>query len=187
MIDWTTFQLFEPLWEAISAEHTIRSSPLRTPTVATVGPTVPHIRTMVLRELNPYHLVFFTDRRSQKCTDIALNPHTSVHCYFPSSKQQIQLYGTMSMSIIEPTSNMKRMMTSALRRPQDYATFDPPGIEVSTLESIHYDHSLAEQNFGLLVFDVTEIHLLTLGNPHHRCTWQRNMENNLWSKQWLVP
>jgi len=189
MTDWTNFQLVEVLWKAISTEYSTRNSPLRTPTVATVGAKHPNIRTMVLREIHPYHLIFFTDRRSQKCIDITVNPNTSVHCYLPSGQQQIQMYGTMSMSIplTSPSSIGKRLMKNALRRPQDYATFEPPGLEVSTLDSIHYDHSLAEHNFVPLVFDVTEIHLLALGSPHQRCKWQRNLETNLWSKQWLVP
>ena len=199
MTDWTNFQLIEALWKAISTEFATRNSPLRTPTVATAGSKHPHIRTMVLREMHPYHLIFFTDRRSQKCIDITVNPNASVHCYLSSSKQQIQLYGTMSMSMsipmsisasspmMEPSPNTKRLMANALRRPQDYSTFDPPGFEVATLDAIHYDQSLAGHNFVPLVFTVTEIHLLTLGSPHQRCKWQRDLDNNLWSKHWLVP
>ena len=185
MTDWTTFQLFESLWNAISTEHTVRNSPLRTPTVGTFGTEYPHVRTMVLREIHPNQCIFFTDRRSQKCQDISDSPQSSVHCYFPNTKLQLQFYGRMYL--LQTHDHLERWKNTALRRPQDYSTVDSPGFQTEKPDRIHYDQTMAERNFAALAFQMTEIHLLTLGTPHRRCKWTLDTGTKHWSKHWVVP
>lgn len=184
MRKWTRYQELSQLWTAIQKEVSSRRSSLWTPTVATADAYVPKQRTMVLRELPPYNLIFFTDRRSNKCGEIDKNESISVHSYNPRAKTQIQFSGTGLLTTDHPKFEQWRL--KGLKRAQDYATINQPGSTCSSYTDIQYNLDLASTNFTLLIIKVNNIELLRLGNPHERCQWTR-LQDDRWHKEWLVP
>ena len=120
----------------------------------------PKQRTMVLRELTPYNLVFFTDKRSDKCREILEHPSVSVHSYNPKTKTQIQFYGTAHVTTDHP--KFQQWRSKGLRRDQDYTTTKQPGAVCADYTSVEYNPALATDNFILLIVEVKEIQLLRL-------------------------
>ena len=184
MRKWTQYQEISRLWAAIQKEVSSRRSPLWTPTVATIEVSSPKQRTMVLREITPYNLVFFTDKRSDKCREISAQPSVSVHSYNSKARTQIQFYGTGLITTDHPKFEQWRL--KGLNRAMDYATIDNPGTKISNQANVDYNLDLAIDNFSLLIVTVQEIQLLRLGDPHKRCQWKRTQTDD-WYKEWLVP
>ena len=184
MRKWTQYQEFSKLWTGIQKEVANRRSALWTPTVGTIGASFPKQRTMVLRELPPYNLVFFTDKRSDKCREILEHPSVSVHSYNPKAKTQIQFYGTAHVTTDHP--KFEQWRSKGLRRAQDYTTTKQPGAICADYTSVEYNPTLATDNFTLIIIDVKEIQLLRLGDPHERCQWTRAQDGD-WYKEWLIP
>lgn len=139
---------------------------------------------MVLRALTPYNLVFFTDKRSDKCSEILNRPDVSVHSYSQKYRTQIQFCGTGLVTKEHPKFEQWRL--KGLRRAEDYGASSKPGAPCTDYTNIQYDLDLAADNFTLLIVKVSEIELLRLGDPHERCQWTRT-ENENWQKTWLVP
>jgi len=184
MRNWTEYQEFSELWTQLKYERKRRGSPLRTPTVATFGNHFPKQRTMVLRGFEDFNLIFFTDKRSDKCKEILINQAVSVHCYLTKSRLQIQFYGYATLITEHP--KMKQWENLGLQNPTDYSTVNEPGTILNHDDEVFLDSTLAQDNFRAMRIEVQELHLLQLGNPHIRCQWVRQ-PNNIWLKQWLVP
>ena len=184
MRNWTEYQEFTELWAQLKYERKRRGSPLRTPTVATFGTHFPKQRTMVLRGFEDCNLVFFTDKRSDKCKEILNNQAVSVHCYVTKSRLQVQFYGHATLITDHP--KLKQWENLGLQNPADYSTINGPGTLLEHGDEVFLAPSLAQDNFGVMLIDVQELHLLQLGNPHLRCQWIRQ-SNDIWHKQWLVP
>ena len=177
-------QSFDILWEWISNAPSQQRHPMRAPTVITTMRDIPNARTMILRDVLPDVLIFFTDRRSPKIQDIQSNPHTTIHTYDAKKKLQIRIRAQTSMISDHPQRNRWRSM--GLHRFQDYGTALPPGtplhdgsIPPATLET-------ARENFCILQALVTDIELLKLSRDgHQRVEWKRH--DGLWHLSKLVP
>ena len=84
------------IWQNLSRALHDKHHPWRLMSVATVGQEGAHTRMVVLRDVIRHtaseqsgQLIFFTDQRSGKVSDIALNP--KVECLFWDSRHQVQL------------------------------------------------------------------------------------------------
>ena len=184
MRNWTEYQEFTELWTSLKSERKRRGSPLRTPTVGTLGAQFPKQRTMVLRGFEDFNLVFFTDKRSDKCKEVLDNPAVSVHCYLTKSRLQLQFYG--HATLITEHQKLRQWTNLGLQNPSDYSTVDAPGTPITDMDTALLNPSLASENFTPMLIEVQELQLLQLGKPHARCQWNRQ-SNDTWVKQWLVP
>lgn len=64
-------------------------------TVATVGPDRrPSTRIVLLRDLSPHGLDFYTNYLSRKGLELAENPHVALQFYWPELERQIRVEGT---------------------------------------------------------------------------------------------
>jgi pyridoxine/pyridoxamine 5'-phosphate oxidase len=84
------------IWAALEAASRTPGNPLRTPTLATLGTDgTPQARMVVLRDVRPAAraLVFHTDIRSAKWTELAAVLRASVLAWDPKSRQQMRLTG----------------------------------------------------------------------------------------------
>ena len=83
------------VWSTLSAACTTPGHPLRTPTLATIDGSTPSLRMVVLRAVHPeaHALVFHTDTRSAKWTQLQDNPAASVLTWDPENQIQMRFSG----------------------------------------------------------------------------------------------
>ena len=185
MTDWTNHQHFSELWQNLIQLHAIRNHPIRTPTVSTFGIQYPKSRTMVIREISATdapRLIFFTDIRSPKCSEITKNNSVTVHVYDVQNQQQIQFFTTGSIHQNHPQST--KWAQIGLQRPMDYATTLSPSTPLES-EHVHKNLLLAPKHFVVLICTVTMVEILKIGTPHKRCHW--TLSEDSWTRRWLVP
>ena len=175
---------FETLWEWISNAPSQQRHPMRAPTVITTANNIPNARTMILREVLPNELIFFTDKRSPKIQDVQSNPHTTIHSY--DAKRRMQIRIRAQTFIVKEHAQWNRWRSMGLNRFQDYGSYLPPGtpvqdnnIPLATLET-------ARENFCVLQAVVSDIELLKLSRDgHQRVEWKR--QDGSWLLFRLVP
>lgn len=175
---------FDTLWKWISAAPSQVRHPMRTPTVITTAQNIPNARTMILRDVTPTSLIFFTDKRSPKLQDIQSNPHTTIHCY--DAKRKLQLRIRAHTSLIEEHPHRNRWRSMGLNRFQDYGSTLSPGTPLEGTTSSPASLEVARENFCVLGANVTAIELLKLSRDgHQRVEWIAN--NDQWTLIRLVP
>ena len=174
---------FEQVWQAIIDLYKQRNSPLRTPTVMTMGGTYPQGRTMVLREVFSFGLIFFTDKRSPKWIQIKDNNHISVHSYVPKDKIQLLFNGC---AVLQYAPSV-RQRSEAFNRWQDYATVPSPSTVWKGQGAVPITKEFVDENFGVIECLVTSIEILELGNPHRRVVWTKTDTDVGWTRKSIVP
>ncbi|MEW5319975.1 MAG: hypothetical protein WDW38_011083 [Sanguina aurantia] len=151
--------------------------------IATVRPDGrPSNRTVVfrgfLRQITN-DLTFITDRRAKKVAEIAANPWAEVCWYFPNSREQYRLGG--SLTIVDETC-ADEVLAKARRDTwhnisatgREQFSWPDPGLPRNQDRS-EYDISMTEEEsaiaakeFCLMVLKVTEVdYLLLKGNTRH--------------------
>ena len=173
---------FTEVWQEINLLYRQTDNPLRYPTVLSKSTAYPQGRTMVLRDVFPTSLVFFTDRRSPKWVQFIENPNMSVHCYIPSIKVQFLFRGLAKLD--PPLKQQPIYRQRGLRRWQDYGTKEPPS-SIAPSSVVPIEKQLVEDNFAILLCEVLEIEILQLGTPNHRVLWLK--KSNDWQRHFLVP
>ena len=175
---------FNTLWNWISQAPYQQRHPMRFPTVMTTAHNIPNARTMILRDVLPNSLIFFTDKRSPKIQDIHSNPHTAIHSYDSKNKLQIRIRAQTFLVEEHPERNRWRNM--GLNRFQDYGTDLPPGTPIQERKIPAATVETARENFCILEALVTDIELLKLSREgHQRVEWKN--QDDLWQLIRLVP
>ncbi|MAA77773.1 MAG: hypothetical protein CL916_00820 [Deltaproteobacteria bacterium] len=175
---------FETLWEWISSAPSQQRHPMRAPTVITTANNIPNARTMILRDVLPNTLIFFTDKRSPKIQDILTNPHTTIHSYDAKKKLQIRIRAQTSVVNAHPQWNKWRSM--GLNRFQDYGSSLPPGSIIQDNHNPNATLETARENFCILQANITDIELLKLSRAgHERIEWKN--QDGSWQSVHLVP
>ena len=177
-------QSFETLWAWIASAPSQQRHPMRAPTIITTTENIPNARTMILRDVLPNTLIFFTDKRSPKVHDIQSNAHTTMHTY--DAKKKLQLRIRAQASLVHEHPQLNRWRSMGLNRFQDYGSALPPGtpVQEGTLCSATMD--TARENFCVLQFLATDIELLKLSRDgHQRVEWKN--QAGIWSMNRLVP
>lgn len=177
-------QSFETLWAWIASAPSQQRHPMRAPTIITTTENIPNARTMILRDVLPNTLIFFTDKRSPKVHDIQSNAHTTIHTY--DAKKKLQLRIRAQASLVHEHAQLNRWRSMGLNRFQDYGSALPPGtpVQEGTLCSATMD--TARENFCVLQFLATDIELLKLSRDgHQRVEWKNKA--GIWSMNRLIP
>lgn len=175
---------FDTLWTWIASAPSQQRHPMRAPTVITTAQNIPNARTMILRDVLPDALIFFTDRRSSKIQDILKNSHTTIHCY--DAKKKVQLRIRAQTSLIDKHPQWHRWRSMGLNRFQDYGTALPPGTRLEETSIPPATLDVARENFCILYARVTDIELLKLSRDgHQRVEWKH--QDNQWNVVRLVP
>jgi pyridoxamine 5'-phosphate oxidase len=86
-------------WQSLAGGARDRRSPLHTVVLSTVHGVEPRLRTVVLRRVDvaEKRVYAHVDVRSQKASDIRLNPNTSWLAYDPIERVQIRLSGSSTI------------------------------------------------------------------------------------------
>lgn len=167
-------------WAALEAASTTPGHPLRTPTLATLGTEgTPQARMVVLRAVRATAraLVFHTDIRSAKWSELAANPRASVLAWDPESRQQMRLTGTVTRHGPGSTEVTAAWATLPAHTRATYAG-PAPG---SALEATQATDAEA---FGVLVFRAETLDWLVLersGNLRARVDLTTN------AAVWIAP
>jgi len=159
--------------------HLHRSQPeSRYVQLATVTPrNLPTNRTVVFRGFTDEYncLKFITDMRSQKVLDIRHNPHAEICWYFPKTREQFRIAGTLSLVDKSLTTHQKlrevtwRELSDNARIQFLWATPSEPTINSDTIEIAPPDPIVPLENFGLLLLEPNRVDWLKLrGNPQSR-------------------
>ena len=154
--------------------------PFRIPTFVTPGPNA---RSIVLRALDNESLIFFTDKRTPKVSE--LNKGRSLlHVYDTKRRTQYRVYGTARL--LDTHEKMKQWRNQGLRRFSDYGSKHPPGAPMRENDNNNVTLSIAEENFSVIHFCVDTIEILKLTSPEHqRIQWYKDTSG--WKVQPLYP
>jgi len=180
--------MFKETFEALILElekgiHT-KGHPFRYFTLGTINSTnEPKLRTVVLRELNSdLKVVFYTDNRSPKVSQLQANDKVSALFYHPDKLIQIIIQGKTTVitnqEVLEPYWN--KVLPHARK---DYTSMLAPSTLLDNKKTIQYKQ---ENHFSIIEITPYTIEVLDLKKPNHqRVLFQK--ENKKWNGKLLVP
>jgi len=177
----------EEIWKTLVRATVDKKHPWRVVGFGTAGPQGPQVRSVILRGANPDEckLVFFTDGRSQKISDLAHDPRVALLFWNAKSNTQLRVCGMASTEASELIVNSFWLRIPDYAR-TDYATLSAPG---SAIEASIPGLALetARNNFVVLNVHVERMEMLRLDRAGHvRQLWARNVEGE-WSRKDLIP
>ena len=175
-----------PLDSAISANA--HSPASRFAQLATISPDGrPANRTLVFRGfLDPSDsLIFVTDVRSRKYSDLKANPWAELSWYFSETREQFRLLGRVEfVSTGEAVARVWQSLSESSRRS---FTWPEPG--QSRAHPSSYDHLPTENppsNFVLLLLSPDHVDLLDLRPfPHERKVFRKRDQR--WTEESVNP
>ncbi|WP_291747002.1 MULTISPECIES: pyridoxamine 5'-phosphate oxidase family protein [unclassified Limnobacter] len=177
----------EEIWKTLVRATVDKKHPWRVVGFSTSGPKGPQVRSVILRAVNTgeHHLVFYTDRRSQKMTDIAHDPRVALLFWNPRSNTQLRVCGIAAPQTSELIVNSLWARIPDYAR-KDYATLSAPGDALPGGDLV-YDFDTARANFVVLNVKVLSLELLELkreGHVRFRCELD---ETGHWIHQNMIP
>ena len=177
---------FDFFWNWLQKATSNSRHPFRYPTVITSMNGVPNARTMVLRDVVAYKLIFFTDIRSPKVRELQQNPNLCIHVYDSKKRTQIIVRGIANIEENHPKMDMWK--EAGKRRPDDYITSQPPSRPLSENDNVEFIAKSFEEHFCVVSVDVNCVEILRLQNPmHQRWRWNWDIDDGNWKKTQLVP
>ncbi|MEM9208060.1 MAG: pyridoxamine 5'-phosphate oxidase family protein [Pseudomonadota bacterium] len=162
-------------WTLLQTGVDVASSPLHTPSIATVGALGPMQRTVVLRFVDPAErlLICHTDRRAAKAREIIDKPAMSWHFYDRKLKLQLRLHGRGVLHTDDPLADAC-WERSAARSRVCYNTAVGPGTPVKRPPlapgaiASEAEAADARSNFAAIACRVVFMDWLYLSREGHR-------------------
>ncbi len=175
MNDQTLNSLLETVWQQIARGTADRNHPARHPTLATITPDGPDMRTLVLRAASrtDQTLEFHTDATSPKAAQIHQNPTVAIHFWIPKSSLQIRARATATLLPGDPA--LFAQLPEAAR--QNYQG-PAPGASLPTKPSTQ------ENRFTRILCQLTNLDALLLTTPHKRASYCATTD---WHGTWIAP
>ncbi|HEX4856259.1 MAG TPA: pyridoxamine 5'-phosphate oxidase family protein [Limnobacter sp.] len=177
----------DEIWKTLVRATVDKKHPWRVVGFATAGPNGPQVRSVILRGASESErqLVFYTDRRSQKIVDLALDARVSLLFWNSRSNSQLRVTG-----VAAEETDPERVAQLWERIPEysrkDYATLSAPGQVLQDSET-GYDMGNARNNFVVLKVEVQSMELLVLQREgHFRIGLELDAEAH-WVENRLVP
>lgn len=177
------------LWQLarqeLSRSNADRKHPFRYFSLATFG-EYPELRTVVKRRfLEDFSVLFFTDSRSPKVTEIQNNPKVTALFYHPKKQLQIRLKG--EAKILNTEDKLFREALAQIKQSasqKDYTTALAPG---KALSEMPVEKKKIELHLAVIKIISQELDILQLGSAQHqRSRYQRQSSDN-WEATPLVP
>ena len=159
-------------WADLEQSLTIRTAPLRTPTLATIaGDGRPTARIVVLRAVAAEHvrLVAHTDARSAKAEEIAVDSRASLVFWDPDRRRQFRFEGTASVVGYGEDVDTAWAATPPSAR-WSYGGTPAPGASLATPDDWRppVDDAAARTAFRVISFAARRLDWLELGAERHR-------------------
>jgi 3-hydroxyisobutyrate dehydrogenase len=151
----------------------------------------PEARVVILRDFceNSRNIIFHTDVRSAKCSQIAQNPESVALFYDRASKIQLKFKGTSKLHYKDDIA-YKRWEKTTLTGRRTYLKHHSPGSVISKDDHILPDQFLSHtpnidqseagfENFAVVVFNFYSLEILKLhhkGNECFKAIWDKGQE-----------
>ncbi len=174
----------DQVWQRLARGVADRRAAARHPTLATVGPEGPEMRTVVLRAArrSEAQLDVHTDVRSAKVLHIRREPRIAMHVWDAKADCQIRINALASCLSGEDGRGRFAQVPEPARRV--YAGFPPPG-KVLAVPEEHGETEDPANHFCVLLLDVLRIETLHLGPDRHRRAVFTAAGG--WSGRWIAP
>jgi hypothetical protein len=175
-------QIFKDTINELKFGYLKRKYPNKYCYLASISKNKPVNRTVVLRDVtDENHLIFFTDKRTNKVLHFKNNPNAEALFYNHKKLWQIKVSG--KVKIVEDQDKIdhykQKVQGSSTK---DYTTLKSPGSPIKNPDHVDYGDEL---NFALLELQTESIESLQLKRPNHiRCIFKKE---NDWEGQFLVP
>ncbi|MCF4101268.1 pyridoxamine 5'-phosphate oxidase family protein [Gillisia sp. M10.2A] len=177
--------IFKEIWQELKDASEIKGHPFRFCSLATAEDrTGIRQRTLVLRSISDKgNLLFYTDERSDKVKEITTNPQGNILFYNSEKQLQVSLSGSLQINTnsIEWERHKAKIEGKAVN---DYNSKLPPGKPIKNPVRINRVEKL---NFALLEFIPTTIEYLKLKSDANHLRARFEMEEEAWSKTFLIP
>ncbi len=174
---------FDAVWRGLAAAVADRTSPWRTPVLASADADGADGRIVVLRAVDrdSARLTFFTDARAAKVAAVARQPRVAVVAWDPAAQRQVRLRGTGAVATAGPgvEAAWAQVPPSAGRA---YRTVAAPGTPLATPDFADGDAA----HFAVLTVAVDHVEWLDLAGPAHRRA-AFVCRDGEWTGSWLVP
>jgi pyridoxine/pyridoxamine 5'-phosphate oxidase len=163
--------------------------PFRYTTLTTTKPAsgVPTARMLVLRSVDDEgHFVFFSDRRSEKVSELGQNPQAHLMFWHPRQQVQIGIHASVQIHQQDTLSNGYMKQVSEHGK-QQYTSLRSPSTPLDTpAEGLEHNPQLFEDNFCALRAAPWRITALQLRREGHlRLRFEKS--GNLWEGGWITP
>jgi len=157
----------------------------------------PANRTVVFRGFleNADQLKFVVDARSEKIDQIAHQPWAEACWYFPNSREQFRLTGSLTLVGVDCTdSALQQTRISTWQELSDAARLQfawphpgKPRADADAFKPLPLDANEPLSDFCLLLLEPVQVdHLELRGDPQNRCLYCRNGEQG-WSTEAVNP
>lgn len=181
--DGTPLRWLQDFWSRVENASQDRSDVVRTPTLATVGPTGPEVRMVVLRQVLPdtSQMVVYTDAASNKVSQISFDPRVQLCFWDPHLRIQMRASGVAQRAHESERDRVWSSMSQASR--SSYDRMPPPGTEIASPGDV----TGSEEN-RLVIYKLTinETDILRLDRMGHwRC--QAVQVDGQWNAHWVSP
>ncbi|MHA7887573.1 pyridoxamine 5'-phosphate oxidase family protein [Roseicyclus sp.] len=178
MTETTLSSLLDTAWSHLTRGVADRKHPARHPTLATLGPDGPELRTLVLRGADraAATLELFTDAASPKALQIAADPRVALHVWLPKPQLQIRARARAAILPGDPAL-FARLPAEA----QANYSGTVPG---TPLETTGDRPTGGAARFARITCTLAELDILHLGTPHIRALYRAS---DGWQGQWVAP
>lgn len=190
----TLSELFTQCWGKLLYGSFIADNPFHTGVVGTQNGNEVSLRTVVLRSTDPdeKQLVFYTDFRSAKMTELKSNSNISWLFYDPVEKVQVKISGEAIVHHQDEVS-LQHWENVHARGRTAYMSVPGPSTGISEpvdgLEYLNDSDAINENgytNFTVVITQANFIEWLRLKSSGHRRAQYRLIDGN-WKGQWLIP
>ncbi len=180
-------EIFEQIWQSFEAGASETDSAWHVPVVGTIGTTGPELRMVVLRHADKgtRSLVFHTDKRSQKVSELNESGQAAWLFFDPVSAIQIR---ATSLVIKHHNDEVTRQLWQEVpRHPrQNYAHPQAPGTELESGLAGSLSDQEALCNFLVVDCEVTFLDWLQI-RPEGQLRARFNWDGQTWNSQWVAP
>jgi len=179
----------EEIWQAVKHElhrgALDAKHPFHWVNLGTVSGEFPSVRTVVLRKVNEnLHFFIFTDYRSEKCSDLKVNPNATLHYYHPKKQVQIRIKAETKLHFQNEWA-AEFWKTIPSHRRSEYTGAQAPGTPISNHKEGWMEVDSEHHFFTVLEFIPLEIEILQLRKEGHlRVLFSKGSD---WEGTWLVP
>jgi hypothetical protein len=180
MSDRTLDGLFDTAWQHLSRGVADRRHPARHPTLATIGPDGPELRTLVLRAADraAATLELHTDLASPKAAQIAAEPRVALHVWLQRPRLQIRARALAEIDRGD-RALFDRLPPEARANYGGHA----PGRALDGAAGPAVADGAAER-LGRLTCRLTALDILHLGETQARALYRAGTG---WQGQWIAP
>lgn len=157
----------------------------------------PANRTVVFRGFleESDQLQIVTDRRSHKVEQMAQNPWCEVCWYFPKTREQFRLTGTLTRistttsdpELVKARNDLWQQLSDNARAQFFWPHPGHPRAEPDAFDSTDVDSTTPPETFDLVLLDPVRVdHLELRGDPQNRQMYERG-DRHHWSVQQVNP